>query len=303
LKINRDILRTRFGPLHYEFRAHDNWGMYALNNLREYCHCLEFAGKADRVFHLAKLDMTPDENKEINQNWLPERFNVLLPKEAPHQDWFLEGDETGYLNFWHERSQHCLWVFGAIPELSQAPFQLPWRLILEDIIKKGGGIMHGGLIVQNGKGFILTAPPGGGKTTAISRLPLTWQVFSDDACLVWFEKNNMYYASPLPTWSVVLGKNKTLQNINNWEIGIVVSLSGIIFLQKGNQESMIQLPTLEGIPCIYRSLCEHPKVVKNRDLHHVHFVATARRLSKSVPNFILQATRDGQFWGLISTLI
>lgn len=299
LKNSCDILRARIGPLLYQFQAHDDWGMSILNHIRDNCLCVDFLGESDRVFHLARLAMTEDENRVINQNCLPERFYCLLPEESPPQDWNLGGDETGFLTFWHEKTRHCLWIFGAIPELFKAPFQLPWRLVLADIIKKEGGIMHGGLVARNGKGLILTAPPGGGKTTAISRLPDSWKALSDDACLVWPEGDNMYFASPLPTWSVLLGKNATLHNINRWEIGTIVALSGMIFIIKGDQEFIRQLPKLEGITKINQALCEHPQVVGNRDLHRVHFFDTARRLSKYVPNFILQVTRDGQLWELI----
>ena len=132
----RDLLRLTIGPLHYEFRARDTWGEDALMRLRAHVLGVDFAGPPDGVLHLADLDMTLEENQEINQDWLPDRFAALLPEDTPRQGWRLSGDETGHLTFQHENTHHGLWIYGAIPAEYRAPFQLPWPAVLEDIIAR-----------------------------------------------------------------------------------------------------------------------------------------------------------------------
>ena len=69
------------------------------------------------------------------------------------------------------------------------------------------------------QGVLLTAPPGGGKTTAFSTLPENWHLKSDDAALVWPEANGSFLICPLPTWSVLLGANPRLEQIVQWQVG------------------------------------------------------------------------------------
>jgi hypothetical protein len=299
----RDRLCLMIGPLRYEFQAHDAWGKKTLERLRTYLVCGGSSGPPQRVLHLADLDMTVEENEQLNHDRLPDRFAALLPADSPRQGWILAGDETGYLAFRHQSTPHGLWIFGAIPEEHQAPFQLPWPLMLEDIVEKGGGILHGGLIVRNGKGLILTAPPGGGKTTAISRLTSPWSVLADDACLVWTDNGLSFLASPLPTWSMLLGRSETLAAIGRWKIGTAVPLEGIILLQKSDVDQLTPLPVAMVVPALYQALCEHPRVVTNRDPHRMRLFDSARCLAKATPVWHLDATLSGQFWESLTAIV
>jgi hypothetical protein len=298
-----DLLYLMIGPLQYEFRAHDIWGEKTLGRLRTHLLCGGFSGPPQRVLHLANLGMTAEENEQINRDRLPDRFAALLPADSPRQGWILTGDETGYLSFRHQATNHGLWIFGAITEEYQAPFQLPWPMMFEDIVEKGGGILHGGLIVRNGKGLILTAPPGGGKTTAISRLPSPWSVLADDACLVWPGNGKSFLASPLPTWSMLLGHGETLPFIGRWKIGTVVPVLGIILLQKSDTDRLTPLPVLKVVPALYQALCEHPRVVTNCDLPRMRLFDIARCLAKATPVWRLDATLTGQFWEGLATIV
>lgn len=292
----RDVLRLTIGPLHYEFHAHDAWGVDALDRLRANVVVVDFPGAADRVLHLADLGMTRDENDQINRDWLPDRYAALLPEDAPRDGWRLTGDETGHMTFRHDRSHHSLFVFGVFPPDYFGPFQLPWPAMLEDIIARGGGILHGGLIAQNGRGLILTAPPGGGKTTAIGRLPAEWPVLADDASLVWSDAEGGFLASPLPTWSVLLGRTPALPAIRRWEIGTVVPVSGIVLLHKGQQDRLTSLPALQSIPALYRAMSEHPRVIKNGEPYRTHLFDVAHGLARAVRIWRLDATLAARFW-------
>jgi len=292
----RDVLRLTIGPLHYEFHAHDAWGVDALQRLRANVVVLDFHDAADRILHLADLGMTPDENAQINRDSLPDRYAALLPEDAPRQGWRLTGDETGHLTFRHDHTHHALFVFVAVPADPEGPFQLPWPLLLEDIVACGGGILHGGLIAQGGQGFIVTAPPGGGKTTAICRLPTDWQVLTDDACLVWPAAEATFYASPLPTWSVLLGRGHALPAIVRWQVGTVVPVVAILLLQKGEQDQLTPTPALQAIPTLYQAVSEHPRVATNRESHRTNLFDVARGLARAVPAWRLDVSLAGRYW-------
>jgi len=292
----RDVLRLTIGPLHYEFHAHDAWGVDALQRLRANVVVLDFLGAADRVLHLADLGMTSDEHNDVNRDWLPERYAALLPEDAPRQGWRLTGDETGHLTFRHDATWHGLCIFGAIPADSQGPFQLPWPPLLEDIVAREGAILHGGLIAQCEQAYIITAPSGGGKTTTISRLPADWRVLADDACLVWPGREGKFLASPLPTWSVVLGRGEPLPAVGRWQIGGVILVAGILFLKKGKQDQVKLLQPLKALPLLYQAISEHPRVVTNRESHRARLFDVARALAGATATWQLDAALDGQFW-------
>lgn len=292
----RDVLRLTIGPLHYEFLAHDAWGMDALGRLRTNVTCMEFEGTADRVLHLAELKMSTDENAQINRDWLPDRFARLLPENSERQGWHLTGDETGHLTCHNNKNRHVLFIFGAIPFECVAPFQLPWPVLLEDIIPLGGGIVHGGLISHHGRGYIVTAPPGGGKTTAIRQVPAEWGVLADDACLVWPVADKQFLASPLPTWSVLLGRGTALPAIGRWKTATIVQIRGIILLSKGDHAYVTAVRSRRAIPAIYQGLCEHPRVITNRNLHRSTLFDVARNLSDAIPTWRLCTGIDGNPW-------
>ena len=287
-----DTLRLTIGPLHYEFRAHDDWGKDALARLQAHVVPVPFTGAPGRVLHLADLHMTPDENEEINQDRLPDRFAALLPGKGPRQGWRLTGDETGYLTFLHDQSRHSPFVFGTIPARCSGPFQLPWPALLEDITARGGGILHGGLIAQSGHGYIVTAPPGGGKTTMISRLPSEWCVYSDDACLVWPSDSGQFLASPLPTWSLLLGRSEVLPAIGRWRLGDREPIEAVLLLQIGNCDQWEAMSPRQVLLPLCRALSEHPRVVSNRDRYRTHLFDVARDLAKSAPAAKLSVPLD-----------
>lgn len=292
----RDLLRLTIGPLHYEFLAHDAWGVEALRRLRARVVVVDYPMAADRVLHMADLATPRDEDAPISEDWLPNRFAALLPDNAPRRGWRVVGDETGYLTFRHNDSTHSLFVFGVIPAAHQAPFQLPWPLLLEDIISRGGGILHAGLIARGESGYLITAPPGGGKTTAIGRLPPEWHVLADDASLVWPASGEHYSASPLPTWSVLLGRGSALPAIDLWKLGTVVPVKGVLLLHKGEQDRLTPLSTFQSIPVLHQAFSEHPRVVTNRGPHRTHLFDVARSLARAVPAWRWDGTIAGTFW-------
>lgn len=65
----------------------------------------------------------------------------------------------------------------------------------------GGGLIHAAFGEVDGKGFLMAAPGGTGKTTASNRLPEPFISHCDDTVLIVKDKEGCYWAHPFPTWS------------------------------------------------------------------------------------------------------
>lgn len=303
MKENLSSLRMTIGPLRYQYLAHDAWGRNVLSCLRQYFDCITFSGVPKRVIHLLEFSLTSREHAEINANILPERLSKILPEKLLGQGWKLTGDETGYM-CWHcTGTPDIIWTYNTIPAYYQAPYQIPWQPILEDMVGISGGILHGGLSVLHGLGYLFLAPPGGGKTTALSRIPPPWKVLADDAVLIWRSGGDSFLASPLPTWSVLLGTSRKVAGIDHWQVGGVFEIGGAMILKKNKeQDHLSPLDHLEAISPFYRALLEHPRVLSNNLSFRKDLFNTACELAKTIPSWRLELACDGEFWTLIEKL-
>jgi SynChlorMet cassette protein ScmC len=74
--------------------------------------------------------------------------------------------------------------------------------------KNGGGPAHAALAELNGKGILIAAHGGTGKSTCSIRLPSYWTPLSDDMSLIVKDSNKNYRVHPMPTWSDHLWSKK-----------------------------------------------------------------------------------------------
>jgi hypothetical protein len=302
MTVGAQTLRLLLGPLRYEFVAHDAWAAQALSRLREHVECLGFDGPAQRVFHAGEFRLTARESAQINADVLPKRLADILPT-PPRRGWRLTGDETGHMSWCHPRIRHAIWSHGTVAARADAPFQLPWQPILEDIVEQGGAIIHAGLALSPETCCLVTAPPGGGKTTALSRMPEPWRVLADDAALVWPVANRGFAASPLPTWSVLLGRGAPLRGIGQWQVGRCFGVARTVILKKSIRDRLVRLDDIRAAPHLYRAVSEHPRVVSNRVAFRSALFHTACRLSREHPAWELELTVDGRLWDLLPPLV
>ncbi|MEI6503979.1 MAG: hypothetical protein WCP21_23450, partial [Armatimonadota bacterium] len=166
-----------------------------------------------------------------------------------------------------------------------------------------GGILHGGLALQGGRGYLFTAPPGGGKSTALSRLPAPWEVLSDDAALVWFDAEGHPWASPLPTWSALLGRGSMLSADHIPRATEKVSIAGALLLQKALSERIVALSPIDAAPPLYRALCEHPAMLGQRRLCKAALFHCACELARKAPVWQLELRKDGAFWETLAEVV
>ena len=292
-------LKLTLGPLRYHLVAHDDWGKDALSRLRANLKRIPFTGAPDRFLHLLEFRLSSQEREQVYRKRLPDRLVSILPAGLPRHGWKLIGDDTGHVSWCHPKTFHAIWTYNTESPHDVASFQLPWQPILEDIVKRRGGILHSGLVILGNQGYLLTAPQGGGKTTALSRIPFPWKVLGDDAALVWPSEKRSFRASPLPTWSVLLERNKAIPGTNLCEVTTSFEIAGIILLRKDDHENISPVQPYKAAQHLYRAFSEHVMVASNRDPFRKNLFYTACHLTRVVPTWEMGLTRHGDFWTLL----
>jgi hypothetical protein len=130
-----------------------------------------------------------------------------------------------------------------------------------------GGLIHGGLAVKGELGALFLAPPQGGKTTTISKLPSPpWRVLGDDTAVFWSDIGlpPRFYASPLPTWSVLLGNNPSIlsQDDPKWRVGGKIKIEKIYAIRQGRPLTVKLMTGQEAIRKLFSAFSEHAMVPK-----------------------------------------
>jgi hypothetical protein len=299
--MEREILNLgiTLGPLHYRLQAHDDWATALLGRMNDRVACRHFSGSAHRYVHIVRQPISPAATEAFFAGDLPSELATLVEDELPAHHWQISGNDTTHLTWRHPDTNHAFWTESCKTSLPTLPFQLPLDLLLHDIVQLGGAIVHGGLAIYQSQGVLLTAPPGGGKTTAFSTTPVNWQLESDDAALVWPAAMGGFLISPLPTWSVLLGVNPQLKRIVQWQVGISFQLAAVLFLDKAGVIALTHQRPLDAAFSLYRALSEYPTVIISRAPYRVALFRVAATLARTVPAWSLQLPSEGNFWPLL----
>jgi len=177
--------------------------------------------------------------------------------------------------------------------------------IYERTINRGGLPLHAALIETDGKGVVLAAPGGTGKSTCCRRIPSPWQVLCDDETLIVLDLQNQYRAHPFPTWSNYLWKHGE----RTWDVQRHVQLSALFFLEQSEADEAIPVGQGEGAIMLNQSaaqVCQRNWL----NLHHEEerelrkkLFDNACELAKTVPAYKLQVSLDGRFWEKMEEVI
>jgi hypothetical protein len=300
MRRSTDSLNLTVGPLHYRLVAHDDWGQGALARLRQNVECVPFSGGPDRAIHLLEYILDREDIQGLRSHRLPERLAAAIGARLPKTRWGLTTDTTGCATWCRPGTTTTVWTHSTQFAEQPARFELPWQPVLTDIVARGGGLLHGGLAVLEGRGYIFTAPPGGGKTTALSRTPPPWKALADDAILIWPTRNGRFTASPLPTWSVLLQRSEAPPGVEQWGIATCVDVAGILLLRKAEQNQLFRVQPIEAAQAIYRALSEHPRVLTSRDPLRKNLFRTSCSLARTIPAWELELTRRADFWSMLN---
>lgn len=159
-------------------------------------------------------------------------------------------------------------------------------------------LIHGALVTDGERGFVLAGPSGAGKTTAAARVPLPWRAPADDLVAA-VPSEPGYSLYPVPTWSRIATDPGAFRAP---PLDDPSPLSGILFLEQSESDLFQPVSKNEAIQ---RLLADSYQVFQ---LNLDEFTEESRfrcrkevllhvaRVVDRVPCGILSMTRNGQFW-------
>ncbi len=165
-------------------------------------------------------------------------------------------------------------------------------------IGQGGTPLHAALVEYDGKGILIAASGGRGKSTCCRRVPKSWTVLCDDETLVVRSPSGTYHAHPFPTWSDYLFRRTK----KTWNVQRSTQLSAIFFLDQGESDDVARIGQARAAARINQSagqVCGRmwrrlPNDVQ-RD-NNLKLFSNSCGLAKAVPAFTLHASLTGRFW-------
>ena len=233
-----------------------------------------------------------DSNKlpEINKtgNWNHYKQGAVYKvwsHDSHHEDFielnldYIKHDEIKFINMWS----------------SLKPL---FRYYVE---KNGTGPVHAALAEFNGKGILIAAQGGTGKSTCSRRLPSYWNPLSDDMALIVKTIDNSYKVHPMPTWSDHLWNLKQ----SKFNTKHSVPLKAIFFLEQSDKDEVVPLTTTVAAQQIFESSKQvwesyWKKISKEDEKKMVHIVFhNSFDLAMNTPCYKLKATLHGEFWNKI----
>jgi len=167
----------------------------------------------------------------------------------------------------------------------------------------GGIPVHAALLERDGEAIMIAAPGGTGKSTCASRVPPPWHALCDDTVLL-VPAGGIYYAHPLPTWSDFLIRDLSDRR---WDVGYAVPVTGIWFLEHGEQDQAVPIGKGQAASLLYQSAVQVSRIClgkeHNDQIYTGWHMGLFHRSCDAVSNLycgILQATLNGSFWECLS---
>jgi SynChlorMet cassette protein ScmC len=160
---------------------------------------------------------------------------------------------------------------------------------------------HAALLEKKGRGFLIAAPSGVGKSTCCQRVPSPWHSLCDDEVFVVRDKVGSYHAHPFPTWSEYLFHDSD----HTWNVQYHVPLAGIFFLMQSDVDEVKPLTQGKAAIHIYNAALEVWKRFRMSQRTEIRrcIFENACNIAKVVPSFILKARHDGRFWELMDDTV
>lgn len=167
--------------------------------------------------------------------------------------------------------------------------------------RRGGILVHGGLVEYEGSGVILAAPGGTGKSTACSRLPDHWRPRSDDAVLIVRDPQGNYFAHPWPTWSLFYDNGPG----GEWDIAVATPLKAFYFLFQSPEDALEGLIPTQAAAMLIESVEQANRLFDRRLSHseiqenHLQQFSNVCALTEDLPAYRLRLSLTGEFWKLM----
>ncbi len=163
---------------------------------------------------------------------------------------------------------------------------------------RGGLLLHGALAEKDGRGVILTAPGGTGKTTASQRLPSPWRSLCDDTTLVVRDPQGRYWAHPWPTWSRFQDGGPG----GTWDVQRAVPLAALFVLAQAEEDRVERVGPGQAVSLLVEGVKQASQFMpvglfkeEVRALHLEGFNNLCA-LAGVIPAHVLHLSRTGAFW-------
>lgn len=262
--------------------------------------------------------------------WLEEfakimRLNELLSGEKIDRKLIflaLKNDNLEYLKDWNSCTQgkvYRIWEHNDIPEnvielnldfidheeIRYINMSASLKSVFKYYIYNEGGPVHATFAEYKGKGILIAASGGTGKSTCYKRFPKgKWTPLSDDNVLL-VKKNEQIMVHPMPTWSDYLWK----RDFTIFKTSYFAPLSAIFFLEQAKTDEVVFLSKNMAINKVYESFKQiweafwvkmekDAKIAMNKKIFN-----TAAGIAKVTPCYVLNATLHGNFWEEIERVI
>jgi len=193
----------------------------------------------------------------------------------------------------------CVPLLGDVNYSAGAVFALAIQPVCLDIQSGSGLFIHGALVEKDGRGIIMTGPPGVGKTTASNRLPSSWKCLSDDKTLVVCDNHGQYRAHPWPTWNRFAHSG----SVGSWEVNHSVPLKGMFFLTQAQRDRVEPIRAGQSA-CMLVETCQQAAFLslelgdtdKGLRIQRLQRFKNICALVKAIPSFMLHISLTGSFW-------
>lgn len=177
--------------------------------------------------------------------------------------------------------------------------------IYRHAIGSGGFPIHGAFVERGGKGVLLAAKGGTGKSTCCRRIPEPWKACSDDEALVTMDRTGHYEVHPFPTWSDLFFNN----NAGTWDVQHHVPLSAIFFLEQSKTDEAV--PIGSGVAAGYTYLYATQGYTRSllgmdhegQKQENMKLFDNTCRMAKNVPAYMLKVSLTGRFWEEIDRVL
>jgi hypothetical protein len=166
---------------------------------------------------------------------------------------------------------------------------------------------HCALVEINGKGALICAPGGTGKSTCASRLPEPHRALGEDCALV-VHSGDDFIAQAMPAWSLVISEHKKIENIS-FDCTATTKLSGIFFLEQSSIDAVELLSCSMALGYINSTFNDHMRWVLNHftpeavKMLRMNIFNLAEQLNATLPAYRLSATIDGNFWDVMAEVM
>lgn len=243
-----------------------------------------------------KIIFTPDDNS----------VEPLMQEESPAIKWSSFFEDDNFSLHKNDRTDDIWCNIGRTKNNKNNYLKMFYSLspIYIKIIKSGGFPFHTALVERNGKGALLSAPGGTGKSTCCRRIPSPWRALCDDEALICRLDDGHYEAHPFPTWSdYMMDREK-----KTWNVQEHVEVKAVFFLKQSPQERIEPIVSGKAALLMYDAAIAACNRIfsyldKEEQLKIFKKVFNnALEMSKKVPAYELKVSIDGKFWELIDAL-